>query len=553
MKNINMPLLRFIEREARSSYWQVLLIATVSGIANSLLLGIINHAAEVVTKNEELTQYFLLYIIAFVLFLYGQWYAFGQAIQMVEEAIFNTRSRLMRKVQQVELAFIETQGSNELYSRLTQSDTLVSQSIPQIIGAFQMFALMVFSLLYLGYVSVASFVITLLAIALGMVYFLMQSQAIRAALNTVKQKEESYFASISHLVNGFKEIKVNEQKAKDLLKGITAASHDAQLIKYEVGKLEATIWGFGRLFIYALLPIMVFILPNLLHEQTQAIFKIVSTLLFLTGSVTALVNIIPILNRVNLAVEDIFALEATMDNAIARSQSIPASSSSFKGFDTLAINKMQFTYPSVNGASFSVGPFDEQIQRGELLFIIGGNGSGKSTFLKLLTGLYYPQEGCLLVDGTPVEAGNYADYRNLFSIIFTDFHLFDRFYGVPDVDAQKVDTWLEKMQMQHKVEYKEGGFTSINLSTGQRKRLAFIAAMLEDKPILVIDEFAADQDPQFRQYFYETLLGEVKSMGKTIIAVTHDDHYFHVADRVWKMDEGRIETHSNTESSALDN
>lgn len=547
MLTINMPLMRFIERENRRSYWQVLLIATVSGIANSLLLGIINHAAEAVTQNADLTQYFLLYITAFVLFLYGQWYAFGQAIQMVEEAIFNTRSRLTRKVQQVELAFIETQGSNELYSRLTQSDTLISQSIPQIIGAFQMFALMVFSLLYLGYVSVASFVITLLAIGLGVVYFLMQSQAIRAALHTVKQKEESYFASISHLVNGFKEIKVNEQKAKDLLKGITSASHDVQLIKYEVGKLEATIWGFGRLFIYALLPIMVFILPNLLHEQTQDIFKIVATLLFLTGSVTALVNIIPILNRVNLAVEDVFALETTMDNAIAHSQVIAANTVNFQDFNTLSIDCMQFSYPSTTGAAFGVGPFNEKIQRGELLFIIGGNGSGKSTFLKLLTGLYYPQTGGLSVDDTPIDVGTYAAYRRLFSIIFTDFHLFDKFYGVPDVDVQKVNEWLEKMQMQHKVEYKNGGFTSTNLSTGQRKRLAFIAAMLEDRPILVMDEFAADQDPQFRQYFYETLLGEVKSMGKTIIAVTHDDHYFHVADRVWKMDEGRIEKHSLTQ------
>ena len=544
MFTINMPLMRFIERENRSSYWQVLLIATISGIANSLLLGIINHAAEAVTQNADLTQYFLLYITAFVLFLYGQWYAFGQAIHMVEEAIFNTRSRLTRKVQQVELAFMETQGSNELYSRLTQNDTLISQSIPQIIGAFQMFALMVFSLLYLGYVSVASFVITLLAIGLGVVYFLMQSQAIRAALHTVKQKEESYFASISHLVNGFKEIKVNEQKAKDLLKGITAASHDAQLIKYEVGKLEATIWGFGRLFIYALLPIMVFILPNIITEHSQDVFKVVATLLFLTGSVNALANIIPLLNRVNLAVEDVFALETLMDNAIARSQVISTSTASFKDFNTLSIDKMQFSYPSTNGAAFGVGPFNEKIQRGELLFIIGGNGSGKSTFLKLLTGLYYPQEGGLSVDDTLIDAGNYAAYRSLFSIIFTDFHLFDKFYGVPDVDVQTVNEWLEKMQIQHKVEYKNGGFTSTNLSTGQRKRLAFIAAMLEDRPILVIDEFAADQDPQFRQYFYETLLGEVKGMGKTIIAVTHDDHYFHVADRVWKMDEGRIEKHS---------
>ena len=152
------------------------------------------------------------------------------------------------------------------------------------------------------------------------------------------------------------------------------------------------------------------------------------------------------------------------------------------------------------------------------------------------------------MDGVRIDADNYAAYRSLFSIIFTDFHLFDRFYGVAEVDPATVHLWLEKMQIRHKVEYRDGGFTTTNLSTGQRKRLAFIAAMLENRPILVVDEFAADQDPQFRQYFYETLLDEVRNMGKTIIAVTHDDHYFHVADRVWKMDEGRIERHSGKAS-----
>lgn len=125
--------------------------------------------------------------------------------------------------------------------------------------------------------------------------------------------------------------------------------------------------------------------------------------------------------------------------------------------------------------------------------------------------------------------------------MFTDFHLFDKLYGIPDLDKAQVDYWLEKMWMQHKVEFRDGGFTSTSLSTGQRQRLAFIAAILEDKPILILDEFTADQAPAFRKYFYETLLSELKGMGKTVIAVTHDDHYFHVADKILKMDEGKIE------------
>ncbi|EIJ36869.1 cyclic peptide export ABC transporter [Thiothrix nivea] len=539
-----MKLIQFLDREATESYSQVMLIAAISGMANSLLIGIINHATEAVANQEDLTQYFLLYMIAFALFLYGQWYAFERAILIIENAIFRVRTRLTGKVRQVELAFMEKMGANTLYGRLTQNDTLISQSIPMIVGNFQMFSLMVFSLLYLGYISPISFVMTLAAMGLGVMYFMTQSRFIKNSLQNVRQKEQIYFKSISHLVNGFKEIKVNQQKGRDLLQRIATVSTEAQDIKSAVRKRESRLWGFGRLFIYVLLPIVVFIVPNFSHEHAGNIFKISATLLFLIGPTTMLTNMIPLMNRVNMAIEDLFTLEQEMDETIAHAHQNELVDKARQNFQCIKIDNISFTYPSSKGTAFSAGPFNEEVHAGELLFIIGGNGSGKSTFLKLLTGLYYPNQGGLYLDNTLIDDSNYPYYRNLFSIIFTDFHLFDKFYGVADIDVEKVNYWLEKMRMQHKVKYQDDGFTSTDLSTGQRKRLAFIAAMLEDKPILVIDEFAADQDPQFRQYFYEELLGEVRDMGKTIIAVTHDDHYFHVADRVWKMDEGRIELHT---------
>ncbi len=543
-----MQLIQFLEREATESYQQVLFIAAISGMANSLLLGIINHATEAVINQEDLTQYFLIYIIAFALFLYGQWYAFERTILIIQDAIFQTRTRLTQKVLQVELTFMEEMGGTTLYGRLTQNDTLISQAMPQIVGAFQVFILMIFSLIYLGYISPISFIMTLAAAGIGIAYFIMESHAIHQSLNKVKEKEETYFKSIAHLVNGFKEIKINQSKGRDLLHQIAAASLSAQNIKSTIAKKESRSWGFGRLFIYALLPIVVFIIPNFSHEHVENIAKISATLLFLIGPSTILVNMIPLLNRVNIAIKELFLLEATMDEAIAHAQDTSLDETGLTDFKNIHIDNLNFTYPNQSDTAFTAGPFKETINKGELLFIIGGNGSGKSTFLKLLTGLYYPNSGQLRVDHLPIERSLYPAYRNLFSIIFTDFHLFDKFYGVKDIDVAKVNEWLKKLRMQHKVKYQNGGFTSTNLSTGQRKRLALITAMLEDKPILVIDEFAADQDPQFRQYFYETLLGEIKNMGKTIIAVTHDDHYFHVADRVWKMDEGRIEMHQTKQS-----
>ncbi len=532
-----MLLLKFIEKETTRSYYQIIVMASISGIANTLLLAIVNHAAYAVAQGEDLTQFFFLYMLVFALFLYAQWFAFEQSILAIEDAIYNTRIRLTSKVRQVELAFMEEIGSNNLYSRLTQSDTLISQAIPQFTAAAQIFILIICSFLYLGYVSMISFVISMTAIFLGGGFFFSQTKTIKTALQSVHRKEMSYFKSISHLVGGFKEVKVNKQKGEDLLQSIAEMSGEVKDIKCAVGKKESRLWGFGRVFVYILLPILVFIVPSFSEEHAANMYKISATMLFITGPITVIMNVLPLLNRVNMAIADLLGLEDEMDLAISKESAIDCKF--LNNFQQIHMDAAEFFYPG-SGSQFSVGPISVRIPRGELLFIIGGNGSGKSTFLKLLTGLYYPGHGKIKVDSNWIDDFSYLAYRSLFSVIFTDFYLFDKFYGVTDVDADKVNYWLEKMQMQHKVRYHEGGFTSTDLSTGQRKRLAFIAAMLEDKPILVIDEFAADQDPQFRQYFYETLLIELKDMGKTVIAVTHDDHYFHVADRILKMDEGKL-------------
>jgi len=128
---------------------------------------------------------------------------------------------------------------------------------------------------------------------------------------------------------------------------------------------------------------------------------------------------------------------------------------------------------------------------------------------------------------------------NFFSAIFIDFHLFDRFYGIQNgIDPKKVNDLLKLMKLDHKVTVQNNQFSTTDLSTGQRKRLAMIIAIMEDKPIYVFDERAADQSPGFRDYFYYQLLPSLKQKGKTVIAVTHDQQYFDIADRILEMDYG---------------
>jgi putative ATP-binding cassette transporter len=534
-----MRLLSFIEKESHQSYRQIVVLAVVSGIANGLLLSIVNHTATRVAKGEDLTELFLLYLITFVLFLYTQWFSFTQAVVAIEDAMFNIRIRLTHKIRQVELSFIENTASHDLYARLTQNNGVMSQAIPQITSAVQVGMLLVFSLLYLGYLSPVSFVVAALFVVAGISLFISEFKAIKENLVQVKNKEASYFALITHLIDGFKEIRLSQAKNDAILNHINQASREAQHIMVEAGRQEVKMWGFGRISIYTLMPVVIFIIPSFIHENAADIYKITATLLFMASPINALANALPLFNRVDLAIHDLTQLEAEMDGAIAPESN--AVQHACFDFDDILLNDISFNYPNKgDDVAFSVGPFKDRLRRGELLFIIGGNGSGKSTFLKLLTGLYYPSAGTIHVGTELVKHGNYQAYRELFTTVYTDFHLFDKIYGVNDLQPSDVAYWLEKMHLQHKVKYQDGGFTSTSLSTGQRKRLALIAALLEDKPVLILDEFAADQDPGFRKYFYEILLMELKAMGKTIIAVTHDDHYFHVADRVLKMDEGKL-------------
>jgi putative ATP-binding cassette transporter len=243
-----------------------------------------------------------------------------------------------------------------------------------------------------------------------------------------------------------------------------------------------------------------------------------------------------------VAVRNIMLLEQRLDrfaqvtrNGAGVASFVPAD------FADIRLQGLSFSYVDQDGNElFRVGPLDLDIRRGEILFVMGGNGSGKTTLLKLLTALYYPTAGRLLVDDRPIEGAALRPYHELFSAIFADFHLFPKLYGLSDVTETAVQQLLSRFQLGEKTAFVGDHFTNLQLSTGQRKRLALIVALLEDRPVYIFDEWAADQDPEFRRYFYEQLLPELAARGKTVIAVTHDDRYFHVAHRVVKMELGRI-------------
>jgi putative ATP-binding cassette transporter len=354
----------------------------------------------------------------------------------------------------------------------------------------------------------------------------------------VANKESEFFNGIKSILVGFKEIKINKKKNDALFTHIETIAKDAKEIKVAAGLHFVIELMFAQTSFYILCASIIFILPVLSATQIDQVVGITIAILFLFGPLSMVVSAFPMFVRANVAVENIYQLEHEIDRSSKIQQpELPQA----PVFESLEFEQVSFHYPQQSeGTPFGVGPLSFKINKGETLFIVGGNGSGKSTLLKLLVGLYYPLSGDIYINDRLLESDDYVHYRELYSTIFTDFHLFDRLYGIEEVDALRVEELLKTMGLSKKTNFKNQGFTNTDLSTGQKKRLAYIASVLEDKQIYIFDEWAADQDPEFRQYFYEVLLKDLKAKGKTVIAVSHDDRYFFAADKVIKIEYGRI-------------
>ncbi len=532
-----MKMLSYLE-EYDAPTTQIIFMTVLSGLANTTILAIINSAAAMISNNNLEPHYFFLYLTTFALYIHCQRFALSQTVVAIEKFICKARVRIADKIRSAELHFIENSERGDMYTRLTQDSNIISQSALQLIMVAQSGTVLIFSLLYLAWLSPISFLITIIFFNYALYIYLSYLTKIKQQLHIVTQKEAKFFTYFSHLLDGFKELKMNRQKSDDLFEQIDTLSKETEQLKANAGLQQITGILFTRVSFYLLLAILVFIIPSFHISDTNEIYKISTTVLFITGPIGILVGFSSTISRSNVALENLTELETQLDEVIIETYSQQPLESDFK---EIQLDKATFSYQDKHGKSlFSIGPIVLSIKKGEMVFIVGGNGSGKSTLLKLLTGLYYPTTGSLDLNCELIDKRQYTNYRELFAIIFTDFHLFDKLYGLSNIDDKQVKELLCLMELDKKTKYQLGEFSHLDLSTGQKKRLAFVAAILDNKPIYIFDELAADQDPQFRKYFYEVILPDLKQQGKTIIAVTHDDKYFHVADRVLKMEDGQL-------------
>ncbi len=539
-----MKLTFFLNKETKAPLFIISLMSGISGVMNGLVLMLINVAADNVDDKETTFFLFIGLMAVFLIYIYTLRYALVQALTAVGDALEKVKIRISNKVRHTGLRFIEEHKGIGTYSALIQDTSMISEGVVQSVYSLQSSLMLLIVGLYLTAISPVAFFAILILIACAMPVYLAEFRKATDEMQASSQKEGEFLSYFNSILDGFKELKLNQRENDDVFAQLRTISNEMQDIAAKSNISFIFNMIFSSSILYVVLLVTVFIVPTYTPTHSDVIHSITSTIIFIMGPLVMLATGIPVFAKTDDSINRLYELEKQLDAANLASSYGDAANHypAFTHFKTLAMQDVLFHYRDQAGQSlFTSGPHTFTLYQGELLFIVGGNGSGKSTFLKLLTGLYQPEEGYLYIDDEIVEPMQYLAYRELYSIVFTDFHLFDRVYGLPDLKDAQVNEWLKEMKLEKKTRFQNHQFTNMNLSTGQKKRLAFIVAVLRNHPICIFDELAADQDPQFRQYFYEKVLQDLKAAGRTVIVVSHDEQYFHCADRVLKLDEGKIQ------------
>lgn len=541
---LRLGILEFLQQETGALNRKLLVMTVASGTANALILAVVNTAVDSMGKEGTPGwRQAILFVLSLGLFVYSFRYILCESSRIAEEAVRSVRVRLADKIRRCDLRALESVGDADIHARISRDTAAIAQTVHPLFSAGQSSLMVIFTMLYIAVVSPVALVLCVAMIAGGVSIYLRDRRTVEQGLHEASHYEDELFTSLTGILKGFKELRINRLKSDDLFEEFGGTARHVCSLRTGVMLQFSNGVVFVQAFFQALIGAMIFVLPILSPSFSSSIVKIVAAVLFLIGPLATVVMMIPVVSQVHVTVSNLRGLEAKLDGFLNGAASGEEEQiEGLESFSEIELKGVSFTYRAPDGnPSFHLGPADAVVHRGELLFLVGGNGSGKTTFMKLLTALYLPEQGFISVNGTEVTPRNVQSYRNLFSAIFSDFHLFDKLYGLRAADPARVDELLRVMGISTKTAYREERFININLSTGQRKRLALVVACLEDKPVYVFDEVAADQDPQFRTYFYEVMLQDLKKAGKTVIAVSHDDRYFHVADRVLYMEYGHLE------------
>ena len=532
-----MMLLKELLHDAR---WRILLAILSSALSAATSIGLIGYINRSLEHGlDDLGQGLLLFggllILLFISGVTSQWLL----VQIGHRLVYQLRLRLVAKVLGTALERIERLGSPRIYNALTKDVTTVATAFKQLPISLYNGLLLLAGLAYMAWLSVPFFFMTLGVIALGVGLDVLLGRKVKTLMQAVRQQDDQLTEQFEAAIQGRCELGLSRERRHLLyehrIEPIARASLEASV---RADTLWAVNLNWTTLLVFVLIGTLFFLGQGLGLLSQQVVVGYVLAIMFLRTPISMILDAIPAVIRGHVALQAIDAL------ALGETVRFGTPAQAAQPFSELRLSNVHYRYPGQRDEfGFELGPIDLSIRRGELIFIVGGNGSGKSTLAKLLTGLYVPTAGQVALNGVVLDASTSEWHREHFAAIFADFYLFADVLGEAGNHEgleTRVDHYLDRLGLAHKVEFAAGRLSTTALSQGQRKRLALLLLMMEGREVFLLDEWAADQDPLFRHVFYNELLPELKAAGKTVIAITHDDRYFDVADRVYRLDYGQL-------------
>jgi putative pyoverdin transport system ATP-binding/permease protein len=518
-------------------YVLLFVLSCISGMGHASVIFIINSvlSADANDRAETLALYFILSV---VLFAWCQKIIRTKLIRLTNSIVYEKRMELAQKILATSYQQLEQIENGKLQASLNNDTENISKLANLIVNVLTWSITILSGFVYLGFINPYALLASLLIVGIAALLFTVMGRSANALWKQTRDLQNHFFRFIQDLLLGFKELSLNRQKRIDFQQDMDASCQTYRDKRNIADIRVAHVLIACELLFIVVIGIVVFGFPTMFAEITSSELRnYMVVFIYMTGPMTAILNAIPQLMQLKISWNRILEVERKITRLISNSE---ASSIGDVSEDTspmkIRLEAVTYQYRNSSGDEFTVGPIDYEFKSGEITFIIGGNGSGKSTLAKLLTGLYAPSSGFVKVNGAAIAPEQLGQY---YTAIFSDVYLFDKLYGIDyENKLEAAQHYLSVLELSDKVQIYENGFSTIKLSTGQRKRLALLISYLEDKPICLFDEWAADQDPEYRRFFYEVLLPDMKEKGKCVIVITHDDRYFDAADQQLRMERG---------------
>ncbi|MFZ5351467.1 MAG: cyclic peptide export ABC transporter [Bacillota bacterium] len=529
-------LLSFFYRNEDNPFFAIAILSLGSGIGNAMIIFIIS---ESIRRNHGFQkELFMFFLLGMAIYILGQKLVRTKLIVITNNMVYQKRETIINRILNSSYETIEAIDREKIYAGLNNDTEVVSDFASIVITGITSAITLVCYFIYLGFIDVYVLLLSIGIIAMAAALYYFVGSSANIIWEQARDYQDIFFKFINNLIDGFKELSMHNAKREEFgldMKESCITYRDKRVL---VEKRFADVFIIGELLFTFVIGAVVFLFPVIFRDISSiSLSNYVFVYLYMAGPIHGILDSIPGMMQVRISWNRINELINCLDSGSAK---LPYTdiNESINRYKKLELRDVTYKYCNNNESQFSIGPINYSFHTGEIIFVTGGNGSGKSTLLKVITGLYKPTSGNLLINNEVIDSSQIGENC---SVVFSDFHLFEKLYGIHEEDkSDNINKYLAALELKDKLQINDRVFNTIKLSTGQRKRIALLVSYLEDRSVYIFDEWAADQDPAFRRFFYEQLLPDLRGQGKCVIAATHDDRYFHIADKVIKLEIGKI-------------